>query len=78
MTTKPAKYKMLPYRRQGEIDYAALDFNPDVSVEKPEAMEQHRNNGKSSDSLLPISLTSTSGLTSLSIMTRTFAMTAAT
>ena len=41
MTTKPAKYKMLPYRRQGEIDYAALDFNPDVSVEKPEAMEQH-------------------------------------
>ena len=41
MTTKPVKYKMLPYNRQGEIDYASLDFNPDISVEKPEAMEQH-------------------------------------
>ena len=28
MTTKPIKYNMLPYRRQGEIDYAALDFDP--------------------------------------------------
>ena len=42
MTTKPTKATMLPYRRQGEIDYAGLDFNPDVSVEKPDAMEQHR------------------------------------
>ena len=32
---------MLHYRRQGDIDYAALDFDPDVSVEKPEPMEQH-------------------------------------
>ena len=45
MTTKPTKptkpTTMQPYRRQGEIDYASLDFNPDVSVEKPDAMEQH-------------------------------------
>ena len=32
---------MIHYRRQGDIDYAALDFDPDVSVEKPEPMEQH-------------------------------------
>ena len=41
MATKPAKYRMIPYRREGEIDYASLEFNPDVSVEKPDAMEQH-------------------------------------
>ena len=41
MTTKPTKYKMIPYRREGEIDYAALDFDPHESVEKPEPMEQH-------------------------------------
>ena len=39
MTTTPTS--MIPYRRQGDIDYANLDFNPDVSVEKPDAMEQH-------------------------------------
>ncbi len=39
MTTK--SIQMLPYRRMGDIDYASLDFNPDVSVEKPDAMEQH-------------------------------------
>ena len=33
---------MLPYRRQGEIDYASLDFNPDESGKKPDAMEQNR------------------------------------
>ena len=38
---KATKIEMLPYRRQGEIDYANLDFAPDVSVEKPDAMEQH-------------------------------------
>ncbi len=32
---------MLPYRRQGEIDYASLDFDPNESAEKPDAMEQH-------------------------------------
>lgn len=42
MTTKPAKYKMLPYRRQGEIDYAALDFNPDEKELPPDHMEQRR------------------------------------
>ena len=41
MTTNAAKYKMLPYRRQGEIDYAALDFNPDVAEKSEDAMEQN-------------------------------------
>jgi hypothetical protein len=31
---------MLPYRREGEIDYAGLDFDPD-DPEKPDAMQQH-------------------------------------
>ena len=31
---------MLPYRREGEIDYEALDFDPD-DPEKPDAMQQH-------------------------------------
>ena len=39
MTTSSTS--MIPYRRQADIDYADLDFNPDVSVEKPDAMEQH-------------------------------------
>ena len=42
MTTKPAKYAMLPYNRQGEIDYAALDFDPDVKELPPDHMEQRR------------------------------------
>lgn len=42
MTTKPAKYKMLPYRRQGEIDYAALDFDPNEKELPPDHMEQNR------------------------------------
>ena len=33
---------MLPYRRQGEIDYASLDFNPDVSDHPDDSMEQNR------------------------------------
>ena len=32
---------MIHYRRQGDIDYSALDFDPGVSVEKPDSMEQH-------------------------------------
>ncbi len=32
---------MRRYRRQGEIDYARLDYNPDVPVLKPEAMQQN-------------------------------------
>ena len=32
---------MLPYHRQGAIDYARLDFDPDEPVLKPDAMEQN-------------------------------------
>ena len=31
---------MLPYVKRGEIDYAALDYNPDEPEPMPEAMEQ--------------------------------------
>ncbi len=31
---------VLPYRRQGEIDYAGLDFDPDERELPPDAMEQ--------------------------------------
>ena len=41
MTTKPVKTGMLPYLRQGEIDYASLDFDPDVADVPPDAMEQN-------------------------------------
>ena len=33
---------MLPYQRQGEIDYARLDFDPHEPVLKPEWMEQEQ------------------------------------
>ncbi len=34
--------KILPYNRDGEIDYASLEFDPDEArAEKPDAMEQH-------------------------------------
>ncbi len=33
---------MLPYQRQGEIDYARLDYDPDEPVLKPEWMEQEQ------------------------------------
>ena len=39
--TIATEIKMLPYRKQGEIDYASLDFDPDVPVRKPDAMEQN-------------------------------------
>ncbi len=42
MTSYATKFKMLPYRRQGEIDYAALDFNPDEKEIPPDHMEQNR------------------------------------
>ncbi len=32
---------MRPYRKQGEIDYARLDFDPDEPVLKPDAMQQN-------------------------------------
>ena len=42
-TTAPAPpVTMLPYQRQGEIDYARLDFDPHEPVLKPEAMEQEQ------------------------------------
>ena len=31
-----------PYRKQGEIDYARLDYDPHELVRKPEAMDQER------------------------------------
>ena len=35
--------KMLPYNREGEIDYDSLEFDPDkAAAEKPDAMEQRR------------------------------------
>lgn len=40
MTTKPAKYRMLPYRRQGEIDYSALEFDADEKELPFDHMEQ--------------------------------------
>ncbi len=32
---------MRPYQRQGQIDYARLDYNPDEPVLKPDAMQQN-------------------------------------
>ena len=40
MTTTASKFKMLPYVKKGEIDYAALEYNPDEPEPMPEAMEQ--------------------------------------
>ena len=34
------KYKMLPYRMGGPIDYAGLDFDPDISDRPDDSMEQ--------------------------------------
>ena len=40
-TAKPlAKYPMLPYRYGGEIDYASLEFDPDISDRPDDSMEQ--------------------------------------
>ena len=41
MTTAKSRFKMLPYRRQGEIDYASLEFNPDEKSRTPDDMEQN-------------------------------------
>ena len=40
-TAVPALPTMRPYHKQGEIDYARLDYNPDVPVLKPDAMQQN-------------------------------------
>ncbi len=42
MTTHTTGYQMLTYRRQGEIDYAGLDFDPDEKEVPPDHMEQSR------------------------------------
>ena len=41
MTTAKPAFKMLPYRRQGEIDYASLEFNPDEKHRTEDAMDQN-------------------------------------
>ncbi len=41
MTTAKPTFKMLPYRRQGEIDYASLEFNPDEKHHTEDAMDQN-------------------------------------
>ncbi len=41
MTTAKPAFKMLPYRRQGEIDYASLEFNPDEKRRTEDAMDQN-------------------------------------
>ncbi len=40
MTTTASTFAMLPYVKKGEIDYAALDYNPDDPEPMPDAMEQ--------------------------------------
>ncbi len=40
-TAAPALPTMRPYHKQGEIDYARLDYNPDEPVLKPDAMQQN-------------------------------------
>ena len=40
MSTAANAITMLPYRRQGEIDYASLEYDPDEPEPLPEAMEQ--------------------------------------
>ena len=40
MTTAAKIPAMLPYVKQGEIDYASLDYNPDEPEPMPDAMEQ--------------------------------------
>ena len=42
MTTSAPTYQMLPYRKQGEIDYASLEFDPDEKELPPDHMEQNR------------------------------------
>ncbi len=42
MTTAKSEFKMLPYRRGGEIDYASLEFVPDIREKPPDHMEQNR------------------------------------
>ena len=41
MTTRATTPKMLPYQRQGEIDYDSLEFDPNEKNLTPDAMEQN-------------------------------------
>ena len=41
-TSGAAATTMLPYRKQGEIDYASLEFNPDIKDTPPDHMEQNQ------------------------------------
>ena len=38
----PTVPTVLPYRKQGTIDYARLDYDPDTRVLKPDAMDEER------------------------------------
>ena len=40
MTTSSVGVTMLPYRRQGDIDYSSLEFDPDGGDRPPDHMEQ--------------------------------------
>ena len=40
MTTSATGVAMLPYRRQGDIDYSSLEFDPDGGDRPPDHMEQ--------------------------------------
>ena len=40
-TAAAPTFTMRPYHKQGEIDYARLDYNPDEPVLKPDAMQQN-------------------------------------
>ena len=42
MSTDATTFTILPYLRQGDIDYASLDFNPDDKDLPPDHMEQRR------------------------------------
>ena len=40
MTTSATSMVMLPYKRQGDIDYSKLEFKPDLGERPPDHMEQ--------------------------------------
>lgn len=40
MTSAASTFAMLPYVKQGDIDYSRLDYNPDEPEPMPDAMEQ--------------------------------------
>ena len=42
MTTSSVGVTMLPYKRQGDIDYSKLEFDPDLGERPPDHMEQSR------------------------------------